>query len=297
MFEKNHVTDWVIRGLILCIGVAEAVHIVCLFGGKTIGFGSRLFLVAAVLCVLLMLGFSVFVGKRYQEAERRASSFDRTEKLLLAAFVCLVLLQELFFFMNDSRYLDGDMMTETVVSFLQTDRIYQVNPLTGEAYSMGLPTRIKVLGLPSLYTFLCKAFGCSPDYFVWYIVPGAVCLFTYCGFACLAYGLFPKERKRRLLFLILVGLLFFCGNYRFGMDGFGLLYCGWRAVTIRNLILLPYTLSLCLRKRYLETVLCVLAEACITWTLYGLGMCAALTVLCFAADRARTYFERRGKEC
>ena len=297
MFERYKVTDWVLNGLIFCIGAAEAVHLVCLFGGRTVGFGSSLFMVLAAFCVLLTVVASLFAGKRRTEAKRRTGFGDRTEKLLLAAFLCLVLLQLLFPLLQGSRCLDGDMTVETVVSFLQTDGIYRVNPMTGAAYSVGLPMRIKVLGLPSLYTFLCRTFGCAPDVFVWYIVPAAVCLFTYCGFAGLAHGLFPEDRKRRLLFLVLVSLLIFCGSYRFGMDGFGLLFCGWRAVTIRNLILLPYTLSLCLRKRYPETVLCVLAEACITWTFYGLGMCAAMTVLFFAVDCARSHFERRRREC
>ena len=296
MFERYKVTDWVLNGLIFCIGAAEAGHLVCLFGGKTMGFGSRLFLLLGAVCVILTVAASLFTG-RCRPVKRRAEFRDRTEKVLLAVFLGLVLLQLVFPFLNGSRYLEGDMMVETVVSFLQTDGIYQINPMTGGAYSVGLPMRIKVLCLPSLYTFLCRTFGCSPAFFVWCIVPVAVCLFTYCGFAGLAQGLFPEDRKRRLLFLVLVSLLLFSGSYGFGMDGFGLLFCGWRAVTIRNLILLPYTLSLCLRKRYPETVLCVLAEACITWTFYGLGMCAAMTVLFFAVDRARNHFERRRQAC
>ena len=296
MFERVKATDWVLNGLIFCIGAAEAVHLLCLFGGKTIGFGSRLFLLLAGLCIVLTVCFCLFARGRRPSAKQTVF-FDRTEKWLLAAFVCLVLLQLLFPALKGTRYLDGDMTVETVVSFLQTDRIYQINPMTGAPYSVGLPLRIKVLGLPSLYTFLCRSLGFSPSFFVWCIVPGAVCLFTYCGFTGLAHGLFPEDRKRRLLFLVLVSLLLFCGSYQFGMDGFGLLFCGWRAVTIRNLVLLPYTLSLCLRKRYPETVLCMLAEACITWTFYGLGMCCAMTVLFLVADRARSHFERRGQGC
>lgn len=53
MFERVKVTDWVLNGLILCIGAAEAVHLLCLFGGKTISFGSRLFLLLAGLCIVL----------------------------------------------------------------------------------------------------------------------------------------------------------------------------------------------------------------------------------------------------
>ena len=57
------------------------------------------------------------------------------------------------------------------------------------------------------------------------------------------------------------------------MDGFNVLFAGWRGVSIRNAVLIPYTVSLCIRKKYLHALLCVLAEACIVWTHYGLGAC------------------------
>lgn len=297
MFEKWKGTDWILSGLILCIGAAEAVHLLCLFGGKTIGFGNRLFCVLVILGLLLMGGAFLWTRGRRHQTILPKEAYDRTEKVLLLVLMGLFLLQLLFPFLQEGRYLQGDMMVETVNSFLQIDRIYQVNPMTGEAYSVGLPLRIRILGLPTLYTFLCKVLGAAPDFLVWSMIPGAVCFFSYCSFASLAEGLFPQKRKRRLLFLVLVSLLFFCGSYAYGMDGFGLLYCGWRGVTIRNLILLPYTLSLCLRKRYQETLLCILAEACIVWTLYGLGMCIALVGLFVVTNGVCKRFERRKRAC
>ena len=40
-----------------------------------------------------------------------------------------------------------------------TDGIYQVNPLTGQAYVQGMSLRYRILGLPTLYTFLSASFS------------------------------------------------------------------------------------------------------------------------------------------
>ena len=85
------------------------------------------------------------------------------------------------------------------------------------------------------------------------------------------------------------------GNYMYGMDGFGVLSCGYRGVTIRNDVLVPWLLSLCLRKRWGAAILCVLAEACIVWTFYGFGVCAAVTAgMAAAGFLVKFYTSRRG---
>lgn len=80
------------------------------------------------------------------------------------------------------------------------------------------------------------------------------------------------------MFMLFASVVMWVGSYAFVMDGFGLLFAGWRGVTIRNCILVPYTLSLCLRGKQVHALLCVVAEACILWTLYGLGVCSLVLV-------------------
>ncbi len=42
-------------------------------------------------------------------------------------------------------------------------------------------------------------------------------------------------------------------------------------MTIRAAVLLPYLLSCLMDRKYTGVILCILAEACIVWTLYGAG--------------------------
>ncbi len=94
--------------------------------------------------------------------------------------------------------------------------------------------------------------------------------------------------------MIVTALLIWVGTYLYGMDGFGILYSGWRGVTIRNLILMPWTVSLCLRRKWLPVLCCVMAEACIAWTLYGMGVCLFVAAgLCIVGYCLKIRLRRR----
>ena len=113
---------------------------------------------------------------------------------------------------------------------------------------------------------------------VWKVIPVVTLISSYTAFAMLAVSLFPKAgekayREKRASFMTVVSLLMWVGAYQAGVDGFQLLCGGWMGVTIRNLVLLPWLLSLCIRKKWFWAVLCIPAEACIVWTLYGCGVC------------------------
>lgn len=46
-----------------------------------------------------------------------------------------------------------------------------------------------------------------------------------------------------------------------GVDGFDVFYGGFRGVTIRAAVLLPYLLSCLMDRKYTGVILCILAEA------------------------------------
>ena len=194
---------------------------------------------------------------------------------LMLMLVLFVIWQVVTIVSYESTDWAGDMMVETVESFRQTDAVYTVNPLTGRMYTTGIPLRIKILGLPTLYSVLGKIFGMEGTLLVWRYIPLLVLFLSYSAYWLIAKELFDKEneKEKRLIFMAFVSLLFCVSDYAYGMDGFGMLHCGYQGVIIRNLVLIPYTFVLTLRRKWLPIVLCVLAEACITWTFYGLGAC------------------------
>lgn len=222
-------------------------------------------------------------GKRFFQREdgrsvRQACFESLAEGRMYGIFGLLLLSQFAFIWMGDTNYRGGDMTVETVGSFLATDALYQVNPMTGLPYTQGIPSRLKILCLPALYASLSKLTGLSPIIVIWKVIPAVTLVSSYTAFALLSFSLFPKGegdsgRKKRACFMTILSLLMWAGAYQPGMDGFQLLCGGWMGVTIRNLVFLPWLLSLCLRKKWLLAALCVPAEACIVWTLYGCGVC------------------------
>ncbi len=275
MTENYSLSDSIATAVILLVGTAEAVHLYGSFLHRPLGECAVVFGILALLVLGALTAVSILLEKKRRSKE--GNSWSRTEKVLLAVFLLLVLTQ-LLYIAGGRIYRQGDMTVETVNSFLENNGSYQVNPLTGRPYAEGLPARIRILCLPSLYAFITSLFHISPGLLVWRVIPAVVFFCCLCAYGCLGKALFPERRDRRLGFLVIVLLLLWVGSYRYGMDGFGILFAGWRGVTLRNAILIPYALSLCLRKKYLHALLCAAAEACVVWTFYGLG--AVLAVIC-----------------
>ena len=142
--------------------------------------------------------------------------------------------------------------------------------------------RLKILCLPALYTALCEGFGLDVQLVICRLIPVAVLLASYGAYYSLGRTLFKGDRTASLLFVLVVSVLYWFGDYMMQMDGFLLLHCGYRGGTIRNCVLLPYAWNLCLNKKWLPAALAFLAEACIVWTLYGMGYCVASAVVILA---------------
>ncbi len=289
--KKGMFGDFLIAGEIVIIGLAAAAHLTAVVLGWS--FSRCVLFFAGLVCAALVGGAGVlsvgrirsgkpfFPGKGDKPALRKPG---RTEGCLYAVSALIFLTQLIFICMGDTNYREGDMTVETVGSFLAADALYQVNPMTGFPYTQGIPSRLKILCLPTLYASLSRLTGLSPAIVVWKVIPVITLVSSYAAFTLLSVSLFPETdrdayREKRACFMTVVSLLMWVGAYQPGMDGFQLLCGGWMGVTIRNLVLLPWLLSLCLRRKWIYAALCIPAEACIVWTLYGCGVCL-LFLLC-----------------
>lgn len=284
--------DYLLTIEMVMIGLAETAHLAGVFLKRPFTQCAMLFW---ILVCLGMIGGAAFLIIRRRSGEKiRAQWFKKrpktmTETIIYFFFAILFLSQLIFIFTGNNIYRQGDMTVETVGSFLASDRIYQINPMTGVLYTAGIPSRLKILCLPTLYASICKMTGLEPGVVIWTVLPTVTLCSCYGAFAVLGGCLFPEEGdgasgKRRACFMAAVALLLWAGIYRYGMDGFNILCSGWRGVSIRNGVLVPWLLSLCLRRKWMSIVLCVMAEACIVWTLYGCGVCLAVAAGMTAAQ-------------
>ncbi|MCM1326811.1 MAG: DUF6077 domain-containing protein [Bacteroidales bacterium] len=296
-FER---TDALITGCMVCIGLAETAHLAGLFLGWSFSACAGFFGAAAGITGLL--GGAVLLWDTFSHSPLKKRRFRQNKEtslvcqILTALAVILILLQVISIFMETEIYVAGDITLETVNSFLTTDKIYRVNPLTGAELQADMPLRIKILGLPALYGSLCRLFRQDARQVLWHIMPAFVLVCGYLVYFQLGGILFPKSKERQTCFLIMVILLMWAGDYLYGMDGFNILHGGFRGTALRSMVLIPYTFSLMLRKKKRLVVLCIAAELCVVWTLYGMGICLLVAVGMWMTDFGmRRFAERKNR--
>lgn len=272
MFKNYHAVDIIIMFFITCIGAAEISHIYGVFMHRSLSACIPVFLGMVLVFALAAIVFAFFTMRKKKETTAKGS-ITSGWIVLMAIMVLLVVSQTLFLLFQTKELIRGDMTVETVNSFLGTNAIYSVNPMTGSAYTDGIPSRIKVLCLPTMYAFLANLLGIKATTLVWRVVPVVVLLMGYAAYESMANSLFGEDRDKKVLFMTAVSVLIWAGAYATGLEGNSVLFAGWTGTAIRNFVLMPYTISLCIRRKYLGVLLCVAAEACITWTLYGMGAC------------------------
>lgn len=278
--DKNYditAAEGFVLGTIVCIGLVQVGHMAGLFMNlslKNVGIflgGLCLFFVIGSLAVLLAMlikqreRFTLWGGRKKEKT------------ILPFVFIALALFQMLFVFCMKPLDTPGDITLETVQSFLAEDGIYRVMPLTGTVSESGMPLRYKILCLPTLYAMLCRAFQVEASLLVCHIIPVIVLAGMYFSYYHLSGVLFGKEAiKKRYLFMILVAMLLIFTDSGVFSNGYGGLHSGYLGTSVRNLILVPYALAATLEKRWWKAVLCVLAEVCIAWTLWGCGVCLVI---------------------
>ena len=274
--------DCYITGILVLIGMGEAVHLVSLFAKLSFRVTAGLFAGLAGGCTLIAV-FLLLWKRRKKRAQKSTGEVTIAQQGIYLVVGFLILLQMVYIVTNPGFYRSGDMTLETIRTFQASDFIYQINPLTGQAYSAGVPLRIQILSLPALYASLSSIFGVDPLMVICQAVPAMVLLGSYLVYGRLGNVLFGRNTVKRGVFLLLVVILFWAGDYLEVMDGFGIMHAGYRGTAIRSVILIPYTITMCLRGRWKSVVLCILAEACIVWTFYGMGACLMVTCLMLCA--------------
>lgn len=275
--EHSEISQAYVLGEILCIGVAEVAHVTGMFLNFSMKKTEKVFslmLLGLVIVALVIVALALWKQRRGEIGCRRTA---KEKTMLPFVFIGIVFLQILFIFCREPIVVPGDITLETVQSFLAEDGIYRVMPLTGSISEAGIPLRYKILCLPTLYTMLCNAFGIEASLLVCHIIPVAVLTGTYISFYYFSGVLFSKDDlRKRYLFLLILALLFFVTDRGEFSGGYGLLHGGYLGTSVRNLILVPYALAASLEKRWWKVILCILAEACVAWTFWGMGVCVVI---------------------
>lgn len=302
-------SDILIGGSLIIIGLTEVAHLAGCLAGWSFLTVTDLLLAEVVIFLLAAVLLKWICGRRAKQtaADRKHGAWENNSgtgsteakraRILTGVLAFLILLQILGILTGRRAWLDGDMTLETVNTFLAENAIYTVDPLTGSAYAAGMSFRLKMLSLPTLYGTISRWTGMAAADVVYRLIPCITLLLGYVAYGSLGNVLFPENAVKRRTFLLMVGILFSTGAYMPGVDGFDVFYGGFRGVTIRAVVLIPYLIACLMEKRYLGVVLCILAEACMVWTLYGAGVCLLITAAWFVLRGAfRLMTDRRKKK-
>lgn len=289
--------DFMLHIFIGIIGLAEATHLLGVVLGQSFSACELIFFISSAIYIIICFVFLCLCKNKKRKYDRGCGStgeISSPSMYLYIFFGIIVLIQLINILQLQPFYIKGDLTVESINSILSTGKIGEVNPLTGGAYLNGVPLRLKLLCLPTFYAYMCELSGMDAVTMVYRVAPAIILLLAYLIYYSIAGILFGKDKDRHLrpaFMLAVAGLLVF-GTYAYGMDGFMLLYAGGRALTIRNLLLVPYTISSALRKKWFAVIMCILCEACITWTFYGLGVCIVVAALITLISWLRGGFER-----
>ncbi len=274
---KNTFSDKIIQRCFLIIGIAEAVYL-----------GTLVLKMSFSVCAYIMSGMigafvlACFIWDIRKKNFPKMSGAVKMYPYGCLALTVLVMIQIISCFWMGQPLIGGDITAETMQSFLVTDGIYTVNPMTGESFLTGMPMRWKIIGLPGLYAAISRVTGMSVPFVCYRLIPTIVLLLTYLVYGQWAKHLFPKEKKKQLTFMIFIALIFLFGCYGTKSDSAWLLLRGWQGEAIRAGIILPYALLCLIRRKYVGVILAALAEICVVWTMYGLGYTVLMTGIVLA---------------
>lgn len=179
---------------------------------------------------------------------------------------------------------------------LISDGIYTVNPMTGFPFEEGMPLRLRILCLPTLYAAVCRFTGIPVQTLVYSIVPMLVLLLSYLVYSRFAVYFFPEDEKKQLLFLLFVVLVYQFGSCGMVTDGFFLFFRGYQGAAFRVCVILPYALLCSLKGEWKSVLLCALAEVCVVWTFYGLGYTIVTAAVVCVVKALQNLIERRGRK-
>ena len=137
--------DCVVSGFLACIGVAEISHVLGFFGNISLGKTGVLFIILIIGCTIVMslAGLIGILRKRNIFTDSTLST--NMSKVLPLMVLGIFLVQSMFIFCRKPVYILGDIVIETVQSFLANDGIYKVMPLTGLNSETGMPLLRQVM--------------------------------------------------------------------------------------------------------------------------------------------------------
>lgn len=291
----GRISTYITVGSIVILIISGVINALSVFSHLSISKAGKIFCIAiVVLTVMSILAFVLkyvsankkanistkSIPSRFRSGKNHGSSSKTSKSLVvlsLFALIIAIIQVILVLFVYRSSYY-GNQTLETVVSFINTDQIYSVDPLTGTPFTNGHPLRLSLQCLPFFYTVICNIFSLTPITIVWKIMPAFWMICSYFAIYRIADSLF-KTDSRKMIMLICFELLLWCSNSSFGSTGYNIFHIGYSEVTVLEIILIFWTIGTLLSHTRPAVLLSIIAEPLIASTRFGIGACFFITLV------------------
>lgn len=269
---------WLISGLWIFLGCAEAAHLIALLTDHSLQTYTTLWLIFSVIGLVGYTGLIVFFRKRVKKITYKKEKQDRTKAILYTVLFVLLAGISIGHFLGGYVPDIQDATYEIALGNINSGTIMTRHPFLGTVLEQTMPMRMQILGLSSLYSALITISKQSPYIIMCKIVPCAVWGLSLLLYWAFAKKLFGRDFGKCILFVSMTALLYLVTSKTDGMVGQRLFYSGFSAETIRAALLIPYTIYVGWEKKWYLSVLAIVMEACLVWTTFGVGYCFLITV-------------------
>lgn len=264
------------------LGISEIINLLALAKHLQVSAASKLFMIAFILIFLAFIGlltFAVIKSRDIIKATFKTYSSNKTSLFMLIIFAVFVIFQIIFHYYICKPYIAGDITGETVTTFIRSNEFHTINPLTGLPYTDGIPTRLKILCIPSLYVFVSSLTGLHPYTVCYKLAPTLIIPVAYLVYFLFADFIFKEDTHKKSMFMLIIAAVLFFGFIGQITETRFLMTQAWSGEAIRNTIILPFIILSLLKRRWWDVILCILAEAILCWTLYGMGFGVLITAI------------------
>ena len=245
---------WLITGLWILLGCAEAAHLITIMTNRSLQTYTALFSVFVLAGLLAYTGLCILVHRRSAtqkmsvagaigkmsaagmagKSADKAAKKRRERSFFMLCFAVLAVI-------TVYRLLAGYVPDLQDAGNVASGSIMTVHPFLVTVTENAMPMRMQILGLSSLYSALITISKQSPYIIMCKVVPLAVWGLSILLYWTFAKKLFPEDVHKRWLFVSMVAFVYLATSGSTGLVGQRLFYAGFSGETIRGALLMPYT--------------------------------------------------------
>lgn len=272
-------TDTYILGVMTMLTISGVLHFFVMYINGPFSVYLRLYPVIIICVSAVGIILTIMDIKRNNvefSIKARVIAFGRSwfksrELMIFGGLTLITILLCIIRILTGQPDVTGDFTLETIRTTLQTDSIYQYNSLTGRLLEEGMPIRQQILTLPFFQTFLSVCSGIDINLLIYKIFPCYTLVLAVLVYSRFAGTLFVKQKESQMIFMFMISFMILVGDYAQAAPAALMLHQGFTGNAMCAGVIIPFSIYLCMNRKWLSACVCAVTELFLIWTTYGLG--------------------------